>query len=75
MLIQRHKGTKLRHFDLRAFVSSPARNMKSLSGTIETMEDHMEMLIARGLDIARGGNGKVEKASKHPEAVAEEGEA
>ena len=50
-------------------------NMKSLGETIDTMEGHMEMLIGRALDIARGGNGKVEKvAAAHPDAVAEKGE-
>jgi len=51
-------------------------NMKSLSETIDTMEDHMEMLIGRALDIARGGNGQVDKPkAPHPEAVTEKGDA
>jgi hypothetical protein len=33
-------------------------NMKSLAETTDTFEHHLEILIARALDIARGGNGK-----------------
>jgi len=36
-------------------------NMNSVAETLDTVEDHAEMLIARALDIARGGNGTVER--------------
>lgn len=37
-------------------------NMKSVSALSDTDEKHVETLIARALDIARGGNGRLERA-------------
>ncbi|MGB8622536.1 MAG: hypothetical protein WCD16_06940 [Paracoccaceae bacterium] len=38
-------------------------NMKSVSGLTDADEKHVETLIARALDIARGGNGRLDSAA------------
>ena len=44
-------------------------NMNSVAETLDTVEDHLEMLIARALDIARGGNGRVAPEPTETEGV------
>ena len=41
-----------------------AMNMMSLRAHVKKMEAHGQMLIDRGLDIARGGNGRVDAAKQ-----------
>jgi hypothetical protein len=49
-----------------------AMNLLSMKMNVERMQVHLDILIDRGLDIARGGNGRVEAGSgTKPSAPAE----